>query len=76
MVNDRIQDITRPMNRIDIWQHMYIGKKLNQINSFERSYRSTISFYKLYTWSRARLEQIKNSGSLRYLDNDSLVYQV
>jgi hypothetical protein len=33
-------------------------------------------FYSPYTWSRATLDQIKNSGSLRYFSNDSIIKRI
>jgi len=32
--------------------------------------------YSPYTWNRATLEQIKNSGSLRYFSNDSIINRI
>ena len=76
MVNAEIRQITQSMNLIDTLSAYLFSKELNQINNFELFYKSSFWFYRPYTWSRATLEQIKNSGSLRYFDNDSITYKI
>jgi hypothetical protein len=76
MVNNHIQQITRSMNRIDTLRSYVYDKSLNQINNFDLIYKSTTGSYNPYTWSRATLEQIKSSGSLRYFDNDSIIKKI
>ena len=36
----------------------------------------TDELYQPYTWNRATLEQIKNSGSLRYFSNDTIIHRI
>jgi hypothetical protein len=76
MVNNHIEQITRSMNRIDTLRTYVYDKSLNQINNFDLIYKSSIGSYNPYTWSRATLEQIKSSGSLRYFDNDSIIKKI
>ncbi|HUQ66904.1 MAG TPA: hypothetical protein VM101_12155 [Flavitalea sp.] len=75
MISDHIQQITTNIMRIDSLSAYAYGKKINQIVNFEIAYKSGFWFYNPYTWSRATLDQIKSSGSLRYFDNDSIVYK-
>jgi len=76
MVNSLIQQITRNMEKIDALCAYVYEKNLNQLNNFDLIYKSGIGSYNPYTWSRATLEQIKSSGSLRYFDNDSIVKRI
>jgi hypothetical protein len=46
------------------------GRKLEDINNFEMFALSSIDRYPPYIWSRATIEQIQNSGSLRYFPLD------
>lgn len=51
-------------------------RKIDQLNNTEL-YRLTLIFPNTpYRWSRATLEQIKSSGSLRFFSNDSIVYYI
>jgi hypothetical protein len=76
MVNSHIQQITRNVEKIDTLCAYVYEKNLNQLNNFDLIYKSGIGSYNPYTWSRATLEQIKSSGSLRYFGNDSIVKKV
>ena len=42
------------------------NRKLEQIRNFDLFILSTVDRYPPYIWNRATIEQIKNSGSLRY----------
>ena len=76
MVQDHIDQITVNMIRIDSLSAYVYGKKINQITNFELAHKSSFWFYNPYTWNRATIDQIKSSGSLRYFDNDSIVYKI
>jgi len=63
------------MEKIDTFCAYVYEKNLSQLNNFDLIYKSGIGSYNPYTWSRATLEQIKSSGSLRYFD-DSIVKKI
>jgi hypothetical protein len=79
------------MVQIDINQMKLLNSKIDSLANFLRNkeiseisnkqlfaYTVTISggVYRPYTWSRATLEQIKGSGSLRYFANDSIIMRI
>lgn len=53
------------------------NKPIEQIQNFEL-YRWGLADepYRPYSWNRATLEQIKNSGSIRYFKNDSIIHRI
>src|SRR5688572_30837908 len=52
------------------------GKQLKAMKNIDLFILSSIDRYQPFTWSRATLDQIKNSGSLRYFSNDSIVMRI
>ena len=55
----------------------YLKKKpISQIRNIDLFILSSIDRYPPYSWTRATLEQIKNSGSLRYFSNDEIVNKI
>jgi hypothetical protein len=89
LVHDLEKDTA--MVQIDINQMKLLNSKIDSLASFLRNkeiseisnkqlfaYTVTISggVYRPYTWSRATLEQIKGSGSLRYFANDSIIMRI
>jgi hypothetical protein len=77
MVNETIVYIDHSIKYIDDFAAFMKGKKLNQLRNID-IYTQTIlrDGYRPYTWNRASLEQLKNTGSLRYFTNDSLLNRI
>ena len=89
LVHDLEKDTA--MVQIDINQMKLLSSKIDSFASFLKNkgiseisnrqlfaYTITISggVYRPYTWSRATIEQIKGSGSLRYFSNDSIIMRI
>ena len=85
LVNDLTEDTTM-IKRI-IRQAKYESNRTNRLSDYLRNkpieqiknidlYVTSIEIYRPYTWNRTTLEQIKNSGSIRYFTNDSIVYRL
>jgi hypothetical protein len=69
-----MRNITNKIERLELFVK---GKKINELTNLGLSaYTYFGCDYKPYTWSRATLDEIKNSGSLRYFTNDSLIMKV
>lgn len=51
-------------------------KPLSQIKNLDLYRLTSITWNPPFRWSRATLEQIKSSGSLRYFTNDSIIYYI
>jgi hypothetical protein len=51
------------------------NKPIEQIKNIDL-FATNIDIYRPYTWNRTTLEQIKNSGSIRYFTNDSIIYRL
>jgi hypothetical protein len=77
MVNETIGYINNSARHIDKFVAFTQGKELKQLRNID-IYALTIfrDGYRPYTWNRATLEQIKNSGSLRYFTNDSILNRI
>jgi hypothetical protein len=77
MINETIGYIDYSIKYIDDFTAFMKGKQLSQLRNID-IYSQTIlrDGYRPYTWNRASLEQIKNTGSLRYFTNDSLLNRI
>jgi hypothetical protein len=77
MVNETIVYIDHSIKYIDDFAAFMKGKKLQQLRNID-VYSQTIlrDGYRPYTWNRSSMEQIKNTGSLRYFTNDSLLNRI
>ena len=74
MVNEIIEQMKYSVNLIDSLALYLKGKQINQIRNIDLfTLVGWIDINRPYTWSRATIEQIKNSGTLRYFSNDSIV---
>ena len=63
--------------KIDSIKSFISGKKFNDISNAQLfAHTHFICLYKPYTWSRATLEEIKGSGSLRYFGDDSIIMRI
>ena len=63
--------------KIDSLANYLRDKKIDEITNVQLfAYTHFICLYKPYTWSRATLEEIKSSGSLRYFNNDSILMRI
>jgi len=52
------------------------GKSIDQIRNIDLFYFMRVPFYRPYSWNRTALEQIKNSGALRQMENRLLVEKI
>ncbi|MFL6418333.1 MAG: hypothetical protein ACJ71P_02810 [Nitrososphaeraceae archaeon] len=78
MINEELFELNHSIKDIDSLCLYVKGKTINQISNLELFERAFINmgFYRPYKWSRASIEQLKSSGSLRYFNNDSIVYKI
>ena len=77
MVRVDIRQMGLFIRRIDSISAYLKNKKINEINNSELYSRTQFGFeYRPYTWNRATLQEIKNSGSLRYFANDSVIMKI
>ena len=77
MVGIDIAQINIIRSEIDSLSAFLKGKKINDLNNAEVFvYTQENCEYRPYTWSRATLDEIKSSGSLRYFSNDSIVMRI
>jgi hypothetical protein len=77
MVNETIVYIDHSMKYIDNFAAFMKGKQLQQLRNIDIYSQTALrDGYRPYTWNRASLEQIKNTGSLRYFTNDSLLNRI
>jgi hypothetical protein len=77
MVNKIIEEMTRSNMSTDNLINYLKNKPIEQIPNFDFfSMTRNDDLYRPYTWNRATLEQIKNSGSLRYFSNDSIINRI
>lgn len=61
----RIKDIIKSTDSLSVYFKVRQGKQIRNIDLYALS---SFDRYPAYRWSRSTLEQIKNSGSLRYFD--------
>jgi len=71
-----IEQINELIESIDTLNNFVKGRQIGQIDNFELLVKFPLSGYRPFSWSRATLEQIKNSGSLRYFSNQMLVKKI
>ena len=72
-----IENINFLNSKIDSLSNFLRGKKIDNIANMQLfAYTHFVCLYRPYSWSRATLEQIKSSGSLRYFDNDSIIMRI
>jgi hypothetical protein len=63
--------------KIDSIKTFIRGKKISDLSNAQLfAHTHFICLYKPYTWSRATLEEIKSSGSLRYFGDDSIIMRI
>lgn len=76
MINIVMTRIRRNIRLTDSMSVYLKHRSLSQIRNVEMFVFSIIDRYPPYTWSRATLEQMKNSGSLRYFSNYNIISRV
>jgi hypothetical protein len=77
MVNRRIEEMKSSNRWTDSLIKFFNNKPVEQIRNIDLFLlTSEDELYSPYAWRRATLEQIKNSGSLRYFSNDSIINQI
>jgi hypothetical protein len=73
MINVVMFRISRAIRITDTLAAYLRQRSYAQTKNINRYILSAIDRYPPYTWNRATIEQIKNSGSLRYFTDDRLV---
>lgn len=74
MVNRIIAEMQNSTSKTDSLIIYLKNKTIDQIKNIELlSLNNRYNMYRPYSWNRATIEQIKNSGSLRYFSNDSII---
>src|SRR3954447_12348697 len=77
MVQVDINQIRISISKIDSLARFLKNKKISEIGNKQLfAYTAIAGQYRPYTWSRATIDEIKSSGSLRYFDNDSIVMRI
>jgi hypothetical protein len=76
MVQVDIMQMNLSISKIDSLAKFLKNKKINEITNRQLfAYTFIDGQYRPYTWSRATIDEIKSSGSLRYF-NDSIVMRI
>jgi hypothetical protein len=73
MINVVIFRINRNIRMTDTLAAYIRQNPFNQLRNINLFVLSAIDRYPPYTWSRATIDEIKNSGSLRYFEEDKIV---
>jgi hypothetical protein len=77
MVKVDIRNMEYITARIDSLSALLKNNKINKLTNIQLfAYTHFGCDYRPYTWSRASLDEIKSSGSLRYFENDSLIMKI
>jgi hypothetical protein len=77
MIKETISRMKNAMKNITRFAAFVKGKELKDIRNIDLYYYTVfLDGYRPYTWNRATFEQIKNSGSLRYFTNESIVNRI
>ncbi len=77
MVQVDIRQMKLDRAKIDSLASFLKDKQLSEISNRQLfAYTLFPTLYRPYTWSRATLDEIKSSGSLRYFGNDSIIMRV
>ena len=72
MINLIIKQTKSGINLTEIVVGYLSNKPIEQIKNIDL-FVYKIFMYRPYTWNRTTLEQLKNSGSIRYFTNDSII---
>ena len=77
MVSRIVRQAKRIVLQIDSVAEVLEKKRINEIQNIDLYiFVSLDQMYRPYTWNRTTLEQIKNSGSIRYFSNDSIINRI
>lgn len=77
MINLIMEQIQEARSNIDSFAAYITDRNMQDIQNIDLFMMTEKSdLYRPYAWSRATIEQIKNSGSLRYFSNDSIVNRI
>ena len=72
MINKIIKQAKGGIRRSEKVLAYFSNKPIEQIKNFDL-FVNEIDIYRPYTWNRTTLEQLKNTGSIRYFTNDSII---
>jgi len=77
MVSRIMRQARRIVHQIDSMAELLQSKGIKEIKNIDLYVFFRLDqMYRPYTWSRTTLEQIKNSGSIRYFSNDSIIKRI
>jgi hypothetical protein len=77
MVQVDIKQMKGIISTVDSVASFLRNKSIGDLNNRTLYYYTRFECdYRPYTWSRATLDQIKSSGSLRYFGNDSIIMRI
>jgi hypothetical protein len=77
MVQREIRQMHFFISKIDLLAQFLKNKNISEITNRQLfAYMLIDGDYRPYTWSRATMEEIKSSGSLRYIGNDSIIMRI
>jgi hypothetical protein len=77
MVGVDIRNMAYINARIDSLSYLLKRNKISSLTNVQLfAYTHFGCEYRPYTWSRASLDEIKSSGSLRYFDSDSIIMKI
>jgi hypothetical protein len=68
-----IDQIEKQISNIDDLHSYTKDKSPDEVNNLTLASKLFLSSYRPYTWSRATIEEIKNSGSIRYFSNQKII---
>ncbi len=72
MVNVILRHAQKITNRIDSLSQYVQNKKIQDISNIDILTLTWVKSNRPYKWNRATLEELKNSGSLRYIKNGNI----
>ena len=73
MIEFRIQQISERIIKVDSISEFFRFKKISEVDNLDVIYQINYSYgYRPYTWFKSTIEEIKNSGGLKIIKNDSL----
>ncbi len=68
--------IVNVSDNIDSLVHSVQNKKIEEISNIDFLCRTWNILYRPYTWNRSTIDQMKNSGSLQYIEDVSITKKI
>ena len=73
---DTRANLNRTLKKIDTLADYTRNKSIDEMRNIDLFYLMRNPFYPPYTWNRAALDQMKNSGALRQMENQELAAKI